>query len=668
MNVITDRSSSLYQQICYVQSVFPNGTVIRGSGSVVGSNDVLTALHVVYDDAYGGWATQVNVIPGAYVNSSSFAAPFGSYAAYSWTGYSNNWDKDGDGVPSAAESSHDLALLNMDVNLGNLVGTLGVSTATNDFYGTLLGYPARGTGLMQDKGASQYHGTDPYSFYYVGTALGPGASGGPMIDTSSGTPLLRGVLSAGDASNYSFSWYAAVTGTNADWLAQMARSNDSLLNEASVYKPSGAGVVNGSGVSDMFYEGRLSYVANHTTVYGYQGLDTLVLGGRFGEYQLQNLAAGVGLDVRDTIAGVSLSLYDVNVLQFTDRTLYLVDPDQAQVARLYTVFGRTPDTQGLNSWLTNHAEGASFDQIASSFYHSQEFFGMYGNFSNQAYAAALYTMVLGRQADGNGLAFWTQQLDSGMGRDQVMVQFTNSAENIDRTQGNTGFLHLLDNNAWTSSDIVIQPGLILGSNQSEHLKESAIVLDDKLSSQVFGYGGGDTLTLSHSSTLYSRSLASGDANTVVLANTDTGENLYLHDINQLVFTDRNVFLLTSEQAQVARLYSTLDRQADFNGLQHWLLEHKDGASLSSIANAFMQSPEFIAHNSASDNRAFVDQLYHTIFDRGADQQGLASWTVQLDHGLSRADLVLALCESVENQDLTSGNQGYIQLVGQSDWV
>ncbi|GAC1035843.1 DUF4214 domain-containing protein [Pseudomonas sp. No.117] len=667
MNVIASRSSSLYQQICYVQSVFPDGTVIRGSGSVVGSNDVLTALHVVYDDAYGGWATQVNVVPGAYVNSTSFAAPFGSYAAYSWSGYSNNWDKDGNGIPSAAESSHDLALLNMDVNLGSLVGTLGVSTATNDFNGTLLGYPARGTGLMQDQGASYYYGTDPYSFYYVGTSLGPGASGGPMIDTSSGTPLLRGVLSAGDASNYSFSWYAAVTGSNADWLAQTAQSNDSLLGQASAYKPLGAGIVSGSGASDMFYEGRLSYVASHTTVYGYQGLDTLVLAGSYGEYQLQNLTGGAGLEVQDTIAGVSLSLYDVNVLQFTDRTLYVVDPDQAQVARLYTVFGRTPDTQGLNSWLTNHAEGASFEQIANSFYHSQEFSGLYGSFGNQAYAAALYTTVLDRQADGNGLAFWTQQLNSGMGRDQVMVQFTNSAENIDKTQGSTGFLHLLDNNAWTSSDLVIQPGLVLGSNNAEHLQESAIVLDGNRSSQVFGYGGGDVLTLNQSSTHYDRSLASGDT-TLVLSNTDTGENLYLHDINQLAFADRNVFLLTAEQAQVARLYSTLDRQADFDGLQHWLLEHKDGVPLSSIANAFMQSPEFVAHNSASDNRTFVDQLYHTILDRGADDQGLASWTAQLDHGLSRTDLVLALCESVENQDLTGGTQGYIQLVGQSDWV
>jgi len=38
-----------WRTIVFIESTFPNGHVVTGSGVIVGPNDTLTAAHVVYD-------------------------------------------------------------------------------------------------------------------------------------------------------------------------------------------------------------------------------------------------------------------------------------------------------------------------------------------------------------------------------------------------------------------------------------------------------------------------------------------------------------------------------------------------------------------------------------------------------------------------------------------
>lgn len=57
-----------YSAIVSIRSTFADGTVSIGTGSLVGKNDVLTATHVVYQPAHGGYATSVQVFPGADLN------------------------------------------------------------------------------------------------------------------------------------------------------------------------------------------------------------------------------------------------------------------------------------------------------------------------------------------------------------------------------------------------------------------------------------------------------------------------------------------------------------------------------------------------------------------------------------------------------------------------
>ena len=117
MREITSRSAP-YSSIVYLESIFPDGSAFRGSGSVVGNNDVLTANHMVYNAAHGGSAVQVMVAPGAFVNDATgaWSAPLGTYLANNWSSRVGNWDANGDGLVSPSEAQNDLTLLGFNVN------------------------------------------------------------------------------------------------------------------------------------------------------------------------------------------------------------------------------------------------------------------------------------------------------------------------------------------------------------------------------------------------------------------------------------------------------------------------------------------------------------------------------------------------------------------------
>ena len=54
MYEITQRTTDPYRAICYIVCTWSDGSRTSASGVVVGVNDVLTAMHVVYDASRGG--------------------------------------------------------------------------------------------------------------------------------------------------------------------------------------------------------------------------------------------------------------------------------------------------------------------------------------------------------------------------------------------------------------------------------------------------------------------------------------------------------------------------------------------------------------------------------------------------------------------------------------
>lgn len=61
---ITATTNQHWRRVCALRITFPNGSVYRGTGFMIGKRTVATAGHCVYLANQGGWAKSVEVIPG----------------------------------------------------------------------------------------------------------------------------------------------------------------------------------------------------------------------------------------------------------------------------------------------------------------------------------------------------------------------------------------------------------------------------------------------------------------------------------------------------------------------------------------------------------------------------------------------------------------------------
>jgi Ca2+-binding RTX toxin-like protein len=113
------------------------------------------------------------------------------------------------------------------------------------------------------------------------------------------------------------------------------------------------------------------------------------------------------------------------------------------------------------------------------------------------------------------------------------------------------------------------------------------------------------------------------------------------------------FVTDESYKAVASIYdSALGRLPDGDGLAFWAGQVKAGAlTLSQVAQGFAASSEFAGATQGMSNAELVDFMYNNTLDRAADGAGRAFWTDQLDHGLSKADLLLAFSQSPEHTSL-----------------
>jgi V8-like Glu-specific endopeptidase len=104
-----------------------SGEVFVGSAAMCGARSALTAAHVVYNQSRGGFATQVEIIPGKNGDSE----PFGRFMARSWV------------IPLLYRTATkpDIAVLNFSTNVGSLTGWLGFkSYSTESLRNGILNY------------------------------------------------------------------------------------------------------------------------------------------------------------------------------------------------------------------------------------------------------------------------------------------------------------------------------------------------------------------------------------------------------------------------------------------------------------------------------------------------------------------------------------------------
>ncbi|MCU1371645.1 MAG: exported protein of unknown function [Ilumatobacteraceae bacterium] len=93
---------------------------------------------------------------------------------------------------------------------------------------------------------------------------------------------------------------------------------------------------------------------------------------------------------------------------------------------------------------------------------------------------------------------------------------------------------------------------------------------------------------------------------------------------------------------VTRLYSAYFlRIPDAGGLVYWIGKRRKGAKLDTISQSFASSSEFKTRYGSLSNAAFVDLIYHNLFDRNPDPSGKAYWTGKLDNKTKNRGQVMA---------------------------
>jgi hypothetical protein len=165
---------------------------------------------------------------------------------------------------------------------------------------------------------------------------------------------------------------------------------------------------------------------------GAAGFDVAKYLGASNQYQI--ISTNGSIVVSDNTSnrdGVD-TLTNVERLQFSDKVVgFDVSDNAGEAYRIYeAAFNRKPDTDGLGYWIAQLDKGATLKSVAEGFIGSSEFQKLYGSSpSNTSFVDNLYKNILDRAGEKAGVDYWVGQLNSGVSRADILVGFSESAEN-----------------------------------------------------------------------------------------------------------------------------------------------------------------------------------------------------------------------------------------------
>jgi hypothetical protein len=165
---------------------------------------------------------------------------------------------------------------------------------------------------------------------------------------------------------------------------------------------------------------------------GAAGFDVAKYLGASNQYQI--ISTNGSIVVSDNTSnrdGVD-TLTNIERLQFSDKVVgFDVSDNAGEAYRIYeAAFNRKPDTDGLGYWIAQLDKGATLKSVAEGFIGSSEFQKLYGSSpSNTSFVDNLYKNILDRAGEKAGVDYWVGQLNSGVSRADILVGFSESAEN-----------------------------------------------------------------------------------------------------------------------------------------------------------------------------------------------------------------------------------------------
>ena len=119
-----------------------------------------------------------------------------------------------------------------------------------------------------------------------------------------------------------------------------------------------------------------------------------------------------------------------NIFDGSIAKLSSIDAQLSDYGLINVLYGkylnRAPDADGLKSWLNAYDSGVAITEIGQNFIRSQEYVNQFTSSSD--FLKSLYHDSLGRSIDGGGLQHWSDALQSGITRTEVVGNFLASPE------------------------------------------------------------------------------------------------------------------------------------------------------------------------------------------------------------------------------------------------
>lgn len=117
---------------------------------------------------------------------------------------------------------------------------------------------------------------------------------------------------------------------------------------------------------------------------------------------------------------------------------------ESKIAGLYIAFfKRAPDLEGLHYWKFRGEQGASqgntshvLKELAAGFAGHPVFTSIYATLNNRDFVQEIYKNTLGREGDTEGINFWSDWLDNGLSRSDMVSTFVEAALASDLTLEN----------------------------------------------------------------------------------------------------------------------------------------------------------------------------------------------------------------------------------------
>ncbi len=377
-------------------------------------------------------------------------------------------------------------------------------------------------------------------------------------------------------------------------------------------------VVLASGVDSEAFGGagddRLAGGTGHTLLHGGAGSDTVYFTGNQADYTVSQ-DRGLTLVTSKADPSQVTELVNVEHMAFADATVDVVTPDSvAWISALYTqVLGREADLGGIQFYVGQVQRGISAGDIAVSFLTSPEAIahGTGVTFASDISVETLYRVLLGREPDAGGLAYHQNNLANGVSIGQVANHFLASPELM-------GVHAATDLNFYVNGSA---PGVLSGTGGADNLVGG--VLDDTItghggSDHIDGRTGIDTAVFSGASTEYR--VTSDGVHFFVQSLAHPAEVATLINVEHVQFSDTGTELVAnSNVGWLGALYEqVLGRQADAAGLVSQIHSVENGASLGQVALSFLTSAEAVDKGTGVDAAHLsVNAVFEGLLGRAA---------------------------------------------------